>query len=103
MTAPAVLRTARQGDELLVSWPTRAGDFLLEVYAVAPETAVWQPVESTTVRSYDTMQTTADIASPACFARLRERRAISTGTMEAVTSMDPNLPVSDVITASLTA
>ena len=55
------------------------------------------------VVAYDTMQTPADIASLACFARLRERRAISAGKREAVASIDPNLPVSDVITASLTA
>lgn len=33
LTPPPVLRIVRQGDQLLVSWPTRAGDFLLEACA----------------------------------------------------------------------
>ena len=73
MTPPPVLRIAWQGDQLLVSWPTRAGDFLLEACTGAPESAAWQPVEGTTVRSYDAWQTAVDNASPACFFRLRQR------------------------------
>lgn len=63
----------RQGDQLLVSWPTRAGDFQLEACAGTPESAAWQPVEGPKVRSDDAWQTTVDNASPACFFRLRQR------------------------------
>jgi len=73
MIPPPVLQIVRQGDQLRISWPTRAGDFLLEACAGTPESAAWQPVEGTLVRSHDAWQTTVNNASPACFFRLRAR------------------------------
>ena len=46
MTPPPVLRIAWQGDQLLVSWPTRAGDFLLEACTGLPSRPPGSPLRA---------------------------------------------------------
>jgi len=71
--AVPVLQVFRSSDQVVISWPTSASNFVLETSATLSPGVLWSPLTNGFVMSGGSFFFTNSSAEPAAFFRLRKQ------------------------------